>query len=57
VAEPQSDYALLSPQELEKTMQQLEEQMYQHAQNLEFEEAAAKRDQLDVLKKQFIANS
>jgi excinuclease ABC subunit B len=57
VAEPQSDYALLSPQELEKTMQQLEEQMYQHAQNLEFEEAAAKRDQLDVLKKPFIANS
>ena len=57
VAEPQSDYALLSPQELEKTMQQLEEQMYQHAQNLEFEEAAAKRDQLDVLKKQFITNS
>lgn len=57
VAEPQSEYALLSPQELEKTMQQLEEQMYQHAQNLEFEEAAAKRDQLDILKKQFITNS
>ncbi len=57
VAEPTTDYATMSPQELEKSIQQLEEQMYQHAQNLEFEEAAAKRDHIDQLKKQFIVNS
>lgn len=31
--------------------------MYQHAQDLEFEFAAQKRDEIEVLRQQFIANS
>ena len=31
--------------------------MYQHAQDLEFELAADKRDKIDTLRKQFISNS
>jgi excinuclease ABC subunit B len=48
---------VLSPQELEKAILKLENEMYQHAQNLEFEQAAEKRDQMDTLRKQFIQNS
>jgi excinuclease ABC subunit B len=57
VAEEQPEYHSLTPQQLEKQIAQLEEQMYQHAQNLEFEDAASKRDQIDVMRKQFIMNS
>ncbi|MGL5500769.1 MAG: UvrB/UvrC motif-containing protein, partial [Plesiomonas shigelloides] len=38
-------------------MRELEQQMYQHAQNLEFEEAAAIRDQLQALREAFIKTS
>ncbi|MGD8109576.1 excinuclease ABC subunit UvrB [Vibrio sp. TRT 17S01] len=57
VAEPSQSYQVLSPQELEKEISKLEAQMYQHAQDLEFELAADKRDQIDKLRQQFIANS
>ncbi|MGD8173256.1 excinuclease ABC subunit UvrB [Vibrio sp. TRT 21S02] len=57
VAEPSQSYQVLSPQELEKEISKLEAQMYQHAQDLEFELAAEKRDQIDKLRQQFIANS
>ncbi|PJC85360.1 excinuclease ABC subunit B [Vibrio sp. HA2012] len=57
VAEPSQNYTVLTPQQLEKEILKLEGEMYQHAQNLEFELAAEKRDQIDVLRKQFIANS
>lgn len=57
IAEPSQDYASLSPQQLEKVILKLENEMYQHAQDLEFELAAEKRDQIDVLRKQFIQNS
>ncbi|WP_413284789.1 excinuclease ABC subunit UvrB [Vibrio sp. MA40-2] len=57
VAEPSKDYQVLTPQQLEKEMIKLETEMFQHAQNLEFELAADKRDQIDTLRKQFIANS
>ncbi len=46
VAEEIAEYASLSPDELAKRVRQLEKQMHQHAQNLEFEEAAKLRDQV-----------
>ncbi|MFM2590588.1 excinuclease ABC subunit UvrB [Vibrio sp. TBV020] len=57
VAEPSQSYDVMTPQQLEKEITKLEAQMYQHAQDLEFELAAEKRDQIDQLRKQFISNS
>lgn len=57
VAEPSQSYTAWSPQELEKAISKLEAEMYQHAQDLEFERAAEKRDQIEALRAQFIANS
>ncbi len=57
VAEQQAQYAIISPQELEKEIQSLEKQMLDHAQNLEFEQAAKVRDDIAHLRSQFIANS
>ncbi|WP_391087916.1 excinuclease ABC subunit UvrB [Vibrio sp. NH-UV-68] len=57
VAEPSQSYDVMTPQELDKEIRRLEAQMYQHAQDLEFELAAGKRDQIDKLRQQFIANS
>jgi excinuclease ABC subunit B len=52
VAETQAQYASLTPTQLAKRIQQMENAMYKHAQNLEFEEAAKMRDQLEQLRKQ-----
>jgi len=49
VAEEQMEYASMSPAEISKKLQQLEKKMYQHAKDLEFEEAAAVRDKIRVL--------
>lgn len=57
VAEEAAGYESLTPQQLEKAVMKLETQMYQHAQNLEFEAAAEKRDQIEKLRQQFIVNS
>ncbi len=57
VAETSQDYHVLSPQQLEKEITKLEAQMYQHAQDLEFELAAGKRDEIEKLRAQFITNS
>lgn len=57
VAEPGASYDLLTPQQLEKQIMKLEAEMYKHAQDLEFELAAQKRDQITQLRQQFIANS
>ncbi|EAS65160.1 excinuclease ABC subunit B [Photobacterium angustum S14] len=57
VAESKGTYSALSPQELESQIQVLEKQMYDFAQNLEFEQAAETRDKIHKLRKQFIANS
>ncbi|KZX63717.1 excinuclease ABC subunit B [Vibrio sp. HI00D65] len=57
VAEPSQSYAVLTPQQLDKEISKLEAAMYQHAQNLEFELAAQKRDEIEQLRKQFITNS
>ncbi|MFL1021438.1 excinuclease ABC subunit UvrB [Vibrio parahaemolyticus] len=57
VAEPSQTYEVMSPQQLEKEICRLEAAMYQHAQDLEFELAAEKRDEIEKLRAQFIANS
>lgn len=48
-AEEEMEYAGLSPSQMAKRIQQLEQQMYRHAQDLEFEEAAKIRDQIKSL--------
>lgn len=45
VAEKQVQYQALSPVDLAKKLKQLEQKMYAHARNLEFEEAAKTRDE------------
>jgi excinuclease ABC subunit B len=50
VAEQQAEYEALSPKELAKKIKVLETKMYEHAKNLEFEQAAKIRDQLHVLR-------
>jgi excinuclease ABC subunit B len=56
VAEPRVSYAQelanLTPAALSRKLKQLEAQMHEHAKNLEFEEAAALRDQLAEIKQQ-----
>ena len=49
IAEDIMQYAALSPSELAKKIKILEKQMLQHAQNLEFEEAANLRDQIQQI--------
>lgn len=56
-AEPTTDYTAFTPQALDKRIRELESKMYVHAQNLEFEEAASLRDELQQLRAQFIALS
>ncbi|ADE16260.1 excinuclease ABC, B subunit [Nitrosococcus halophilus Nc 4] len=50
IAEEAAEYTRLPPQQLAKRLQQLEQQMYKHAQNLEFEEAARLRDEIQKIK-------
>ncbi|AKH19940.1 excinuclease ABC subunit UvrB [Sedimenticola thiotaurini] len=50
VAEEETEYGSLSPKQMAKRIQALEKQMYQHARDLEFEEAARIRDQIKSLK-------
>ncbi|EHC52843.1 Excinuclease ABC subunit B, partial [Salmonella enterica subsp. enterica serovar Give str. S5-487] len=47
----------MTPKALQQKIHELEGQMMQHAQNLEFEEAAQIRDQLHQLRELFIAAS
>ncbi|MGF1870451.1 excinuclease ABC subunit UvrB [Photobacterium indicum] len=57
VAESKGTYVNLSPQQLELEIQRLETEMYDLAQNLEFEKAAEARDKIHTLRQQFIMNS
>ncbi len=57
VAEELGDYAALTPQQMAKKRKELEKRMYQHAKNLEFEEAAKLRDQLQELREKGILGS
>ena len=50
VAEEIAVYAKMTPTQLKKEIKQLEDKMYQHASNLEFEEASTVRDQIHHLK-------
>ena len=57
VAEKKATYTTMSPQELEAEILLLEKDMYDAAQNLEFEKAAELRDKIHSMREQFIANS
>ena len=54
VAEQAADYGALNPQQTAGMLKKLEVQMYKHAQNLEFEEAARLRDQIHQLREQVL---
>ena len=51
-----ADLAKLTPEALSRKIRQLEDNMYEHAKNLEFEEAARVRDELAELKRQAFIN-
>ncbi|HNE17586.1 MAG TPA: excinuclease ABC subunit UvrB [Rhodocyclaceae bacterium] len=51
-AEPTADYAAMDEKALARTIRQLEKDMLEHARNLDFEKAAAVRDQLFRLRRQ-----
>ena len=50
IAEAYDDYDALTPALAAKQIQQLEQKMYDYARNLEFEEAAKVRDEIQRLK-------
>ncbi len=50
VAEPAEDYSALPPEKLASRLKVLEQQMYQHARDLEFEDAGRLRDQIRQIK-------
>ncbi|MDH3690549.1 MAG: excinuclease ABC subunit UvrB [Gammaproteobacteria bacterium] len=50
VAEEVATYSTQDPQTLARTLKKLEKEMYAHARNLEFEEAARIRDKIESLK-------
>ncbi len=51
VAEDAAEYAALSPEKLLQKIKKLEQQMYKHARDLEFEEAGRVRDEIQQLRK------
>jgi excinuclease ABC subunit B len=55
VAEPAEDYRLLTPAKAAARMKELEQKMYQHARDLEFEDAARVRDEIRRLKEASLA--
>jgi len=52
VAEPMASYEAMDPARAAAAIKKLEAQMYKHAQNLEFEDAAKLRDQIHQLREQ-----
>ena len=55
VAESLADYGSLGPEQAAARIRKLEQQMLQHARDLEFEEAARLRDQVRALRSQLLA--
>jgi len=51
VADSEGEYLIDDPNNLGKVLKKLEKQMYEHARNLEFEEAARVRDKIQALKR------
>ncbi len=51
-AEPDAQYQVMSVEQIDEKVQALEKTMLDHAQNLEFEQAAAVRDQIAKLRQQ-----
>jgi excinuclease ABC subunit B len=52
--EERARYEQLSPEQVLARIQQLEKRMYQHARNLEFEQAAKLRDEIGELRQQSV---
>jgi excinuclease ABC subunit B len=50
VAEPVNDYSFLTPEQAIRKIKKLEQEMFKHARNLEFEEAAHLRDEIQKLR-------
>ncbi len=50
VAEEKATYQAMTPKQFAKVLDQLEKQMYQHSRDLEFEEAAKVRDDMERIK-------
>ena len=55
VADQAEDYAALDPAKLAGRLKALEQQMYQHARDLEFEEAARVRDEIRKIREATLA--
>jgi excinuclease ABC subunit B len=55
VAEEAAEYAVLTPPQIAAKLKALEQQMYQHARDLEFEDAARLRDEIQRLKSASLA--
>jgi excinuclease ABC subunit B len=49
VVEEEAEYAAMTPQQMARRIKELEKRMYEHAKNLEFEDAARVRDELKSL--------
>ena len=54
VAEDGVEYSAMPPSRLAKELAKLETDMYEHAQNLEFEKAAMLRDRIELIKQEAI---
>ena len=50
-AEPQGDYRKLDAKQLGQLIAKLEQEMFRHAENLEFEQAAQVRDRIHAIRK------
>jgi excinuclease ABC subunit B len=50
IAEEKAIYQAMTPKQLTKNLDKLEKQMYQHSRNLEFEEAAKVRDDIERIR-------
>ena len=55
VAEETAAYAAMTPAQMAKKLKALEKEMYTHAKNLEFEDAARLRDEIKRLQRSGVA--
>lgn len=54
IAEPMQQYEKMTDRQLAQEMKKLEQQMHEHAKNLEFEEAAAIRDKVQAINEKIL---